>query len=47
VAYPDEHSAPPEDQGFRLALIIIGFMLVMAVLFTLYHLVGDGGGNMS
>jgi hypothetical protein len=43
----DDGSAPPDDQGFRIALAFVGFALLAAVLFTLYLLLWDGGGTMS
>jgi hypothetical protein len=45
VTYSDERPASAEDEGSWLAAIIIGLFLVAAVLFTLYFLLWDGGGN--
>jgi hypothetical protein len=47
MAQRDEGSAPPADQGFRIAVTFFGLVLLVAVLFTLYFLLWDGGGNMS
>ena len=47
MAHGDDGSAAPDDQGFRIAVIFIGFVLLVAVLFALYFLLWDGGGNMS
>ena len=44
VTYPDESPAPPDEQGFKIAVAIIGFMLLAAALFTVYLLAWDGGG---
>ena len=45
MTYNDEQPTSPEDDGSWNAAIIIGLMLVAAVLFTLYFLLWDGGGN--
>jgi hypothetical protein len=41
----DEPPASAKNDGARIAAIFVGFILVAAVLFTLYFLLWDGGGN--
>jgi len=45
LTYIDEGTASPEDDGSWTAAIFVGLVLVAAVLFTLYFLLWDGGGN--
>ena len=45
MSYNDEGPAAPDDGGSWTAAIFIGLTLVAAVLFTLYFLLWDGGGN--
>ena len=45
MTYSDEGPASPENDGSWTAAIFIGLVLVAAVLFTLYFLLWDGGGN--
>jgi hypothetical protein len=45
VTYSDEEPASEKNEGARIAVIFVGFLLVAAVLFTLYFLLWDGGGN--
>jgi hypothetical protein len=45
LTYSDEKPASPQNGGSWIAAIFVGFMLVAAVLFTLYFLLWDGGGN--
>ena len=33
------------DLGFKIAIAFVGFVLVAALLFTVYLLAWDGGGN--
>jgi hypothetical protein len=45
LTYSDEKPASAENDGTWIAVIFVGFVLVAAVLFTLYFLLWDGGGN--
>jgi hypothetical protein len=45
LTYSDEGRASPDDGGSWNAAIFIGLVVVAAVLFTLYFLLWDGGGN--
>ena len=45
LTYNDEGPAGTDDGGSWTAAIFIGLTLVAAVLFTLYLLLWDGGGN--
>jgi hypothetical protein len=41
--YNDETASP--DMGFKIALVFVGVALFLAVLFAVYLLAWDGGGN--
>jgi hypothetical protein len=45
LTYSDEEPASPENDGSWNAAIFVGLVLVASVLFTLYLLLWDGGGN--
>jgi len=45
VTHSDEEPAAADNDGARIAVIFVSFLLVAAVLFTLYFLLWDGGGN--
>jgi hypothetical protein len=45
LTYRDEGPASPEKDGSWNAAIFVGLLLVAAVVFTLYFLLWDGGGN--
>jgi hypothetical protein len=45
LTYSDEERTSPEHGGSWSAAIFFGLVFVAAVLFTLYFLLWDGGGN--
>ena len=40
-----EGAAPPDDRGWWIALMFVGFALVLAILFAVYVLAWDGGAH--
>ena len=40
-----ESAAPPDDHAWWIALIFVGSAVVLAILFTVYVLVWDGGAH--
>jgi len=40
-----EGEVPPEDGGWKIAVMFVGFALVVAILFTVYVLAWDGGAH--
>jgi hypothetical protein len=42
-----EEPAAEDNVGFRIAVLFVGFLIVAAILFALYFLLWDGGGNSS
>ena len=45
MTYRDDEPASPETSGSWGPAIFFGLVLVAAILFTLYFLLWDGGGN--
>ena len=47
MTHTDENPTPDDDLGFKIVALYVGLLILAAILFTLYFLLWDGGGNMT